>query len=145
MNKIVFIPGNVPSLKNSKVKTSHGIFPSKTVKKYLRSLGINKYSSGRKEVDLYKTIPLTFPVDELKDLFSADEYPKIVGIHFIRDSERTFDFNNASQIIFDLLTAFDVIPDDSMKYVVPACLKVENRFYTVDKENTGCLITIINE
>ena len=28
---MIFIPGNVPSLKNSKVKTSRGIFSSPTV------------------------------------------------------------------------------------------------------------------
>ena len=35
---MIFIPHNVPSLKNSKVKTSKGIFASPTVSKYIRKL-----------------------------------------------------------------------------------------------------------
>ena len=46
----IFIPGNVPSLKNSKVKTGRGIFASPTVTKYLKSLGIQRFSSRKKEV-----------------------------------------------------------------------------------------------
>ncbi len=55
MRGSIFIPGNVPSLKNSKIKTARGIFPSKTVMKYLRSLGIQKYSVSKKEVIGFKT------------------------------------------------------------------------------------------
>ena len=142
---MVFISHNVPSLKNGKVKTSRGIFASKTVKKYLRSHGINKYSSSKKEVDGYKTIPMTFPVDQLRRLFSGIEFPVIIGFHFVRDSNRDFDFNNANQLILDLLTAFDIIPDDSMKYVIPQCMMIDGKFYTVDKENPGVFISILNE
>lgn len=48
IDEMSFIPGNVPSLKNSKVKTNKGIFPSKTVSKYLKSFGIISYSSEKK-------------------------------------------------------------------------------------------------
>ena len=51
----LFIQNNVPSLKNSKIKTSRGIFSSKTVGKYLRSLGIQSYSSSKKLVKGYVT------------------------------------------------------------------------------------------
>ena len=142
---MVFISHNVPSLKNGKVKTSRGIFASKTVKKYLRGHGINKYSSSKKEVDGYKTIPMTFPVDQLRGLFDGAKFPAIIGFHFVRDSNRDFDFNNANQLILDLLTAFDIIPDDSMRYVIPQCMVIDGKFYTVDKENPGVFISILNE
>ena len=45
---VIFIKGNIPSLKNSKVKTSKGVFHSKTVTNFLRSYGIKSYSSQRK-------------------------------------------------------------------------------------------------
>ncbi len=35
VDNIIFIPGNIPSLKNSKIATSKGVFSSKTVKKFL--------------------------------------------------------------------------------------------------------------
>ena len=48
-----FIQGNCPSLKNSKIKGENGIFHSKTVGKYLKSLGIQHYSSSKKTVKGY--------------------------------------------------------------------------------------------
>jgi hypothetical protein len=48
---MIFIKGNVPSLKNSKIK---GIYHPKTVTKYLRSLNIQGYSASKKTVKEYK-------------------------------------------------------------------------------------------
>ncbi len=143
MEDIVFIPNNVPSLKNSKIATSRGVFSSKTVGRYLRKFGIQHYSTSKKTVTGYKTIKMTFPVEELRELFKDVEYPAIVGMHFVRDSNRAFDFNNANQLIMDLLTAFDIIPDDSMNYAIPQCLWVDNSPFSVDKENAGVYVKII--
>lgn len=140
---MVFIPYNCPSLKNSKVATSKGVFASQTVAKYLRKHGIKHYSSSKKTVEEYKTIPMTFPVEELKKLFAGHEYPITIGFHFVRDSLRNFDMNNANQLIMDLLTAFDIIPDDSMKYVIPQCLWINGKHYSVDKDNAGVYVDII--
>ena len=116
----VFIPHNVPSLKNSKIATKRGVFPSKTVQNYLRLHGIKSYSSSKKTVDGYVRTPIIFPVEQLRELFKGvEEYPVIVGFHFVRNSKRTFDYNNASQILMDLFTAFDLIPDDDCNHVVP--------------------------
>jgi hypothetical protein len=144
-DNLVFLPHNVPSLKNSKIATSRGVFSSKTVGKYLRKYGIKHYSSSRKTVEGYKTSPMTFPVEELRKLFEGVVYPTTVGFHFVRDSKRSFDFNNANQIVFDLLTAFDIIPDDSMNYVVPACVWINDLPYSVDPKNAGVYIKIINQ
>lgn len=140
---MVFIPHNVPSLKNSKVATSKGVFPSKTVTNYLRKHGIKSFSSSKKRIEKYKTKRFTFPLKELQDLFKDGEYPIVVGLHFVRDSKREFDFNNASQIIFDLLTAFDIIPDDSMKYVIPFVMQIDEEYYSYDKDNPGVFIDIL--
>jgi len=138
----VFIPGNVPSSKNSKIKTARGIFHSKTVMKYLRSFGIKHFSPSRKVIEKYKTILMTFPVNELKELFKNVEYPVIVELHFIRGSKHKWDFHNACQIILDLLTAFDIIPDDNMDYIIPQCMFIKRKHYSYDKENAGILINI---
>ena len=50
---MIFIPGNVPSLKNSKVKTGRGIFHSPTVGRYIRALGIQHYNPRKREVTGY--------------------------------------------------------------------------------------------
>lgn len=147
-----FIPGNVPSLKNSKVKTSKGIFPSKTVSKYLKSFGISSYSSEKKIVSIQKK----FNGNRFIDYFLKEELDKInelrkekkpicIGFHFIRDSKRRFDFGNACQIICDLMTAYDIIEDDNMNCLIPIPLMVDYNWYSYDKENPGVLIKVINE
>ena len=143
---MIFIKGNVPSLKNSKVKTSRGIFSSKTVKKYLANLGIQRYSSSRKEVLGYKTRPNIFQeqiVPQIIELLENKEPPFEIGFHFVRGTNHKFDFNNANQLIADLIVAHDVLEDDNMDYFIPFALKIDNKFYSVDKTNPGVWIKII--
>lgn len=143
-DELIFIDGNVPSLKNSKVKTSRGIFASKTVKKYLSLLGIQKYSVRKKEVIGYKLRPNI--IEELRKRFEKEfegkKEPYEIGFHFVRNSKRDFDFNNATQIIADLLVAHNIIEDDCMKYFIPYALKIEEKFYTIDKDKPGVYIKI---
>ena len=139
---MIFIKGNVPSSKNSKVKTSRGIFHSKTVKKYLRYLGIMKYSTSKKEVINYKTISNNFPYEELKKEFENKEYPIKVGFHFVRGTKHKFDFHNAVQIIADLMVAYDIIEDDNMDCFIPIAFKKNNNYYTYDSDNPGVYIKV---
>jgi len=143
MEDVFFIQNNIPSLKNSKVSTSKGVFSSPVVQKFLRSYGIKYYSSGKKVVEGYKTIPMTFPADELRELFKESEWPIEIGFHFVRSSRRRFDFVNAVQIILDMFTAFDIIPDDSMDFVTPRAFKINDKFYSYDKNNPGVYVKII--
>lgn len=143
LSKIFFIPGNVPSLKNSKIKTSKGIFPSKTVNKYLRTIGIKNYSSKNKIVNQFVGKPNMFR-ESLKEFpkLELNDYPIILGFHFVRDSKRDFDFNNATQIIQDLLVAHNFIEDDSMRFLIPTYYKIEERYYTVDSKNPGVYLIL---
>ena len=143
-NELIFIPGNCPSLKNSKIKTSRGIFPSKTVKSYLTDLGIQRYSASRKEVVGYARKSNKF--EELRERFNkaleGKEPPVEIGFHFVRKTKHKFDFNNANQIIADLLTAHGIIEDDNMDYFIPYAFKMNDKFYTIDKENPGVYLQI---
>lgn len=146
LNNLIWISGNVPSLKNSKVKTSRGIFSSKTVKKYLANLGIQRYSASRKEVIGYKTKPNIFQeqiVPQIIGLLENKEPPFEIGFHFVRGTKHKFDFNNANQLIADLIVAHEVLEDDNMDYFIPFALKIDNKFYSVDKFNPGVWIKII--
>lgn len=159
----IFIPGNVPSLKNSKVATGGkamvdnfgnttgwkrgGVFMSKTCSKYLQGLGVKKYSCSKGTFENYKTRPNLFEkaVGPMKDEFSGrgaliGEGPHIIGLFFIRNSKRKFDFINAAQIICDLLTAHGVIEDDNMDCLIPMPINVAGSWYTIDKENPGCIV-----
>ena len=140
---MVFIPFNVPSSKNSKVATKTGLFHSKSVGNYLRALGIMAYSVTKKTVTGYKTRPSQYPIKELTELFNGSVAPVRVGLHFVRKNRVQFDFHNISQIVFDLLVAHDIIPDDNMSCILPFPFQMEDRWYSVDKENPGVFITIL--
>lgn len=149
MNKEVFIKGNVPSLKNGKsvsnIKGKIRVNHSAQVSEYLRSFGISHYSSSKKTVDYFKTKEPSFPTKELRELFKDSSFPTIIGFHFIRESKHRWDFHNAVQIVLDLLTALDIIPDDNMDYVIPQCLWINEKHFSYDKENPGVIIKIINK
>lgn len=146
MNEI-FIPGQIPSLKNSKVKTKRGIFPSKTVMSWLRTFGIQSYSSRKKEVNYFKTIKGEYNfLDICKPLFEnigEEDYPIKLGFYFIRKTKGAWDFNNANQIITDLFTAFNLIPDDNVYYLLPFPLEKEGNYWHIDKENPGVIIKLL--
>jgi len=156
VENLIWIPFNTPALKNSKVKTSRGIFSSKTVKKYLGKLGIQSYSSSKKLVKGYVNRPNEF--EKLRQQFKialvGKEFPILVCFHFIRDSKRAWDFGNATEIIFDLLTAHDIIPDDNIKFTIPSVMSIEGilpteenmhhiDWYSINPENSGVWIKII--
>lgn len=146
----IFIAGGVPSLKNSKIKTSKGIFMSKGCLKYLRSLNIQGYSSSKKTVKEYKdqvNKPNLFKqsFEPLLKELSKSEYPLILGFHFVRKTKAEFDFNNANQILLDLMTAHSFIEDDSMSYIIPQAYKKDNKWYSVNKNNPGVYIKIIKD
>lgn len=144
-DNLIWIEGHVPSLKNSKVKTSRGIFSSKSVKKYLADLGIQRYSSSRKEVVGYKTKPNIFERDivpQILELLKDKEAPYEIGFHFVRKSRHSFDFNNANQLIADIMVAHNCLEDDNMDYFIPYAFKINDRFYSYNKENSGVWIKI---
>jgi len=144
-NKLIFIPGNVPSSKNSRINTKHGSFASKTVKSYLNNLGVQYYSSSKKLVKGYVNKPNL--IENLREEFlnqtSGKQLPLEIGFHFVRNSKRKFDFHNIVQIVLDLMTAHDIIEDDNMDCVIPFALKIGQGFYSVDKDNPGVYIKII--
>lgn len=138
-----WIPGNVPSLKNSKVATKKGVFPSKTVIKYLQKLGIKKYSVRNKTHENYVNRENIFEEKTtiMKEILSQRiSLPHILGLYFIRDSKRKFDWINAAQIICDLLVAHGVIEEDHIDALIPMPVYILGRWYSVDKHEPGCRI-----
>jgi hypothetical protein len=154
---MIFIPGNVPSLKNSKVKTSRGIFSSPTVKRWLMSVGIQSYSASKKLVKGYVALDRPNQLEALRGEFVKMKKEKgdpiFIGYHQVRKSKRLFDFSNSVEVIQDLFTAHDFIEDDNVKYVFPIPMTIDGElpstknirqkpFYTVDKECPGVWIKI---
>ncbi|MDO9463726.1 MAG: hypothetical protein Q7J67_00250 [bacterium] len=138
----IHIPGNTPSLKNSKVATVKGVFHSKTVRKYLQKLGVKKYSVSKKTVENYKTRPNLFEaaVKSMRADLKKRKPPHIIGFHFVRDSKHKFDITNAMAIVCDLLVAHDVIEDDNADHLIPMPIKINNVWYQIDKEFPCCIV-----
>lgn len=113
------LTGNIPSKKNSKIATRHGVFSSK------------KYVEWHKDA----TIQI---LDQA--IATVDNYPVAILIELTRSDNRLSDIDNAVGSIMDLLTDTGVILDDSYKYVD----KIEVRW--CGKSNLGgAKITILDK
>jgi hypothetical protein len=154
---MIFIEGNVPSLKNSKVKTKRGIFASPSVTKYLRNLGIQSFSSRHKTVKGYIDKNRPNKLEEFRETIHnmkiGKENPLFIGFHQVRESKRKFDFSNSVEIIQDLFVAHDFIDDDNVEFMFPIPMTKDGRlptvgnlrkesWYSIDKENPGVFIKI---
>lgn len=154
---MIFIPGNVPSLKNSKVKTNRGIFSSPTVTKYLRSLGIQSFNSGKKIVKGYKDPNRPNVIEsfrnDVRNMKIDKENPLFIGFHHVRKSKRKFDFSNSVELIQDLFVAHNFIEDDNVDCILPIPMTIDGELPSVDnlrkkawfsynKKNPGVYIKI---
>ena len=141
----IFIKNNIPSLKNSKVKTSRGIFPSKTVTNFLRSYGIKHYSSSKKTVEGYARTTDTFkPIaDRLRDELSKVDEPYKLQFYFVRKTKGRFDFGNCVELVADLFSAYNCWEDDNADVFLPFPWVIDNACYKVDKDNPGVYIKVI--
>lgn len=139
------------------MKTSRGIFSSPTVNKYIRSLGIQSFSSSKKTVKGYVDKTRPNQIEALRAQFEemkvGKEDPIFIGYHQVRGSKRIFDFSNSIEIVQDLLTSHNFIEDDNVKYVFPIPMSIDGElpteenirlidWYSVDKDNPGVYIKI---
>lgn len=116
MENSIFIPGNTPSSKNSKVWTGKFLVSSKTTRDYAKN-----------HSDDYWINKVKF-----KKIFSGIPTPYFVGMYFVRDSKRRFDYINICQVVADLMVMNGLIEDDSADFFVPVFLG-----YKVDKQHPG--------
>lgn len=116
------IPGNTPSLKNSKqvVKTPQGktrVIPSVTYEKWKPAALEALYNSPLRHKEW--------------------KYPLRLSFHFIRDSERRFDYINIAQGPCDVMVQAGIIEDDDAHHVIPGDFS-----YQVVKDAACCIVTI---
>ena len=123
MKEGIFIYGNVPSSKNSKVWTGKFLVNSRGVCRYKRQALIQ------------------FIANKNKFLKAAEKKPQPLSVKFTfyRETHQRFDFINISQIVCDLMVLCKWIEDDSYKYLVP----VFNQEVIIDKANPGVKIEIL--
>jgi len=123
----IFIPGEVPSSKNSQQICMRG---------GRRILSKSKFASqyDKKTLIIYK---------ESQPIFLSMipyEYPLFVLFQFIRRTNGVFDYCNLVQSVQDQMTRANWIPDDRMTYLVPVFIP-----YYKDKDNPGVWISIVDK
>lgn len=127
---LIHIPGSVPSSKNSRMMTSSGLFiASKATQKFRKTTAW--YWKMHKEAFL-KTI-------------ANKPKPYLIGMHFVRSTKHAFDFNNPCQTIQDEMVKHGWLTDDNMLEMVPVPLKINNRYYSIDKVNCGVYIAVLDD
>jgi Holliday junction resolvase RusA-like endonuclease len=117
-----FIPGNVPSSKNSRRWTGKYFIASKSVMKY------------RKATEpIYKKHKKSFN----KEL-SKHKLPVYIEFTFIRGTKHKFDYINPAQTVQDDMVKNGWIEDDNCINIIPVF-----KPYQYDKEKPGVIIKII--
>lgn len=118
------IPGNTPSLKNSKQ-----IFINKKTEKpfVTSSQAVKSWYPGAFEAAAQSPL-----------VMKEWKYPLQISFHFIRATEHHFDFINVSQAPLDLLVDARIIEDDDMLHVIPGDFS-----YQVKKDAACCILTIV--
>lgn len=118
----IFIPNNVPSLKNSKQWTGNKLISSNLVLQYKKNTASYFLLYYRK----------------WKEMIKDKEFPLVIEFYFIRDSNRRFDYVNCVQLSLDMMVSYEWLPDDSTKYVIPDF----HKGYEINKDNPGVIITV---
>jgi hypothetical protein len=155
-HQAIWIPGNVPSLKNSKeifqiYRTSSTCCKAPMLK--TKVSGDLRYFCSKcrkpqplkrpiitssKTIKTYKENSMDNYFDNLyvwKSLTRKMNPPFILGIFHVRDSKRSFDYGNASEVILDAMTEMKYWEDDISDIVVPLHLG-----YIIDKTAPGVFL-----
>ena len=119
-----FIPGNTASSKNSKQWTGKRLIWSKAASQYRTNTALfwQAYAS------------------KFRKAVAGKQKPILLGVYFVRDSHRKFDFVNIVQTIQDLMVMAGWIEDDNIDEVIPVPIRIKGAFYHVDKSNPGTYI-----
>ena len=116
----IFIPGNVPSSKNSKIWTGKFLVSSKATKTWQKNT---------------KDFWLLYKKEFTDNLKSK---PHRVAFTFTRKSKHKFDYVNPLQTVQDEMVKHGWLDDDNADELLPILLP-----YKYDKENPGVEISLV--
>ena len=132
---MIFIPGNVPSLKNSKIIIGIGK-PCRSCKRKPNRVLISSKSVRQWQkdtADYWEKYRNEFLV-----MLAASEAPHRIAFKFVRKTRHKFDYTNAADTIQDEMVHQGWIEDDNATIVRPVFRK-----YKYDKHNPGVYIDVI--
>ena len=117
----IFIPGNVPSSKNSKQWTGKMLISSKAVRAYIKA--------SEPFYNIYR--------GKFQNLIKSQEKPYKIRFKLIRGTRHKFDYINPLQTVQDLMVKHGWIDDDNCEELIPSF-----ECYEYNKENPGVIIKI---
>lgn len=121
---MIYIPGNVPSSKNSRNIYNGRLVDSKSTRTYKKNTEI-----------IYK-----MKKAEFHKLLEGLEPPYRVAFYFVRKTRRKSDYSNIVQVVQDLMVKYDWVEDDNYEILIPVFLG-----FKVDKEKAGVYIWVMNK
>ena len=124
---MIFIPGSVPSSKNSKIFTRG--------RKLIWSKAASLYRKNSKESFILNR-------EHFLSMLNGKEKPYIICFHFVRATKHKYDFVNVVQTIQDLMVEYGYIEDDNIDIMLPFPLIINNKYSSYNKENPGVYIEI---
>ena len=119
---MIFIPGNVPSSKNSKVWTGKFLVSSKAVQQWKRD-------TKRYWIQYQK---------QFLDLLDLTSPPYRIKFTFIRGTRHKFDYINPAQTVQDEMVHQGWLADDNCTILKPVFGS-----YSYDKQNPGVWIKVL--
>lgn len=122
----IFISGNTPSSKNSRVLSfgKKKSFPSKAAQKWWNITGVEFMAQRRQFLDSLVGLKI----------------PYYIEFTFVRKTRGIFDYINALQIVADAMTAHGWIHDDNVEFIKPYFGDAQ-----YDKFNPGVYIEVLRE
>jgi len=125
-NGCIFIPGNVPSSKNSK--------------QFVHAKGGRPFLVDSKVTREYKKATEWYWAMHKKDFLKMvgdKSFPLRVKFRFVRGSRRKFDYVNPLQTVQDIMQKYGWIPDDDSDHLFPLL-----EGYSYDKQQPGVYISL---
>jgi len=135
MNDILFscfIPGSVPSGKNSRIISKNrraSSFPSKALATYLKA---TKHLWDDESL-----------IAHFRKIVVSLEKPIVIRIHFVRKTKQKYDWVNMVQTVQDLIVRNGWIEDDNVEEMLPMPYEINGMYNTISKEDPGVYIAIL--
>lgn len=124
--RVIFIPGSVPSSKNSRRIVKGGTIASKAVYKYRKE--------SKQFWEKYKS--------EFIKLLQGRTPPYEIGFYFVKKTSHKFDWINPCQTVQDEMVKYDWIEDDNIEVMVPFPFKIDGEYFHFDSKNPGVYIYV---
>jgi hypothetical protein len=135
LDGFIFIPGNVPSLKNGKQLFKN----KKTGKNFVTSSDLCK-----KYVEDSKIHWLMYR-SRFKEMIKDKPYPLTIRLIFIRDQQKAFDYGNIAQIVWDCISGNIYFKRTKNKELNKLITKRRLEFSWIDDDDADHLIPDFSE